>query len=39
VSSNWDRTPQEIEIELSHRIVLSPFAAKWTSPEKVDTNV
>jgi hypothetical protein len=28
VSSNWDRTPQEIEIELSHRIVLSPFAAK-----------
>jgi len=28
VSSNWDRTPQDMEIELSHRIVLSPFAAK-----------
>jgi len=28
VSNNWDRTPQEMEIELAHRIVLSPFAAK-----------
>jgi len=28
VSNNWDRTPQDMEIELSHRIVLSPFAAK-----------
>jgi Protein of unknown function (DUF3467) len=28
VSNNWDRAPQDMEIELSHRIVLSPFAAK-----------
>jgi len=28
VSNNWERTPQDMEIELSHRIVLSPFAAK-----------
>jgi hypothetical protein len=28
VSNNWDRAPQEMEIELAHRIVLSPFAAK-----------
>jgi hypothetical protein len=28
VSNNWDRTPQEMEVELAHRIVLSPFAAK-----------
>jgi len=28
VSNNWDRTPQDMEIELSHRIVLSPFVAK-----------
>lgn len=28
VSNNWDRTPQDMEIELAHRIVLSPFAAK-----------
>jgi hypothetical protein len=24
VSHNWERTPQDMEIELSHRIVLSP---------------
>ncbi len=28
VSHNWERTPRDMEIELSHRIVLSPFAAK-----------
>lgn len=28
ISENWDRTPRDMEIELSHRIVLSPFAAK-----------
>lgn len=29
VNHNWDRSNlQELEIELSHRIVLSPFAAK-----------
>jgi Protein of unknown function (DUF3467) len=28
VSNNWDRTPQDMEIELAYRIVLSPFAAK-----------
>ena len=31
VSHNWERTPQDMEIELSHRIVLSPFAAKRLS--------
>jgi len=31
VSNNWERTPQEMEIELSHRIVRSPFAAKRLS--------
>jgi len=28
VSHDWERQPQDMEIELSHRIVLSPFAAK-----------
>ena len=28
VNNNWERTPQDMEIELEHRIVLSPFAAK-----------
>jgi hypothetical protein len=28
VNHNWERTPQDMEIELEHRIVLSPFAAK-----------
>jgi hypothetical protein len=31
VSHNWERTPQDMEIELGHRIVLSPFAAKRLS--------
>jgi hypothetical protein len=31
VSHNWERTPQDMEIELAHRIVLSPFAAKRLS--------
>lgn len=28
VNQNWDRMAGEVEIELAHRIVLSPFAAK-----------
>jgi hypothetical protein len=28
VNSNWDRPQPELEIELAHRIILSPFAAK-----------
>ena len=28
VNHNWERTPHDMEIELEHRIVLSPFAAK-----------
>ena len=28
VNHNWERTPQDMEIELEHRIVLSPYAAK-----------
>jgi hypothetical protein len=31
VSHDWERQPKEMEIELSHRIVLSPFAAKRLS--------
>lgn len=31
VSHDWERSPQNMEIELSHRIVLSPFAAKRLS--------
>jgi hypothetical protein len=31
VSHDWERQPQNMEIELSHRIVLSPFAAKRLS--------
>jgi hypothetical protein len=31
VSNNWERTPQDMEIELAHRIVLSPYAAKRLS--------
>ena len=27
-SNNWERAPQDMEVELAHRIVLSPFAAK-----------
>jgi hypothetical protein len=28
VNHNWERSPQEMEIDLEHRLVLSPFAAK-----------
>ena len=28
VNHNWERAPQDMEIELEHRIVLSPYAAK-----------
>ena len=31
VNQNWDRTQQEYDIELHHRIILSPFAAKRLS--------
>jgi spore germination protein YaaH len=28
INNNWDRQVGEVEIELAHRIVMSPFAAK-----------
>ena len=28
VNNNWDRSQGALEVELNHRIVLSPFAAK-----------
>jgi hypothetical protein len=28
VNQNWDRAAPELEIQLQHRIILSPFAAK-----------
>ncbi len=28
VNHDWERTPQAVEIELQHRVILSPFAAK-----------
>jgi len=28
MNNNWDRMASEVEIELTHRIVMSPFAAK-----------
>ena len=28
VNQNWERTPAEMDIELEHRLILSPFAAK-----------
>ena len=28
MNNNWDRMASEVEIELNHRIVMSPFAAK-----------
>lgn len=28
MNNNWDRAAREIEIELAHRVVMSPFAAK-----------
>lgn len=31
VNQNWDRMQKEFEIELQHRIILSPFAAKRLS--------
>jgi hypothetical protein len=31
VNQNWERTPVDMEIELDHRIILSPFAAKRLS--------
>ena len=31
VNKTWERTQGELEIELNHRIVMSPFAAKRLS--------
>ena len=31
VNQNWDRMQKEFEIDLQHRIILSPFAAKRLS--------
>jgi len=31
VNAAWDRSQAEVEIDLSHRIVMSPFAAKRLS--------
>ena len=28
INQNWDLGPQSMEIQLAHRIILSPFAAK-----------
>jgi hypothetical protein len=28
MNNNWDRMASEVEIELTHRIVMSPFAAR-----------
>ena len=28
MNNNWDRQASEVDIELTHRIVMSPFAAK-----------
>jgi hypothetical protein len=28
MNNNWDRHASEVDIELTHRIVMSPFAAK-----------
>lgn len=28
MNNNWDRMASEVQIELTHRIVMSPFAAK-----------
>lgn|SRR3990167_2062658 len=28
MNNNWDRMASEVEIDLTHRIVMSPFAAK-----------
>lgn len=31
INQNWERSQQEYEIQLTHRIILSPFAAKRMS--------
>lgn len=31
VNNNWDRTQTTLEVELNHRVVLGPFAAKRLS--------
>ena len=31
INQNWDRIQKEFEIDLQHRIILSPFAAKRLS--------
>ncbi|MBI1396826.1 MAG: DUF3467 domain-containing protein [Betaproteobacteria bacterium] len=31
INQNWDRMAGEVEIELAHRIILSPFAARRLS--------
>lgn len=28
LNNSWDRTQTEVEVELAHRLVMSPFAAK-----------
>ena len=28
MNNNWDRMANEVDIELTHRVVMSPFAAK-----------
>lgn len=28
LNNSWDRTQTEVEVELGHRLVMSPFAAK-----------
>jgi hypothetical protein len=28
INVTWDRAPKELEVDLQHRLVLSPFAAK-----------
>ncbi len=28
MNNNWDRQASEVQIELTHRVVMSPFAAK-----------
>ena len=28
LNNSWDRTQSEVEVELAHRLVMSPFAAK-----------
>ena len=33
LNTSWDRSQPEVEIELAHRIVMSPFAAKRLSEQ------